>query len=60
LETDMENMDFPDEAIQAYLKLIELNMASWKPDVSEWLHSSEAELPLRQLLANVPCSATIH
>lgn len=56
----MENTDFPDDAIRAYLKLIELNMASWKPDVAEWLHSAEAELPLRQLLANVPCSATIH
>lgn len=57
---DIETMQLPDEAIHAYLKLIELNMASWKPDVAAWLHSAEAELPLRQLLANVPCSATIH
>ena len=60
VENDMERQQLPDVAIHAYLKLIELYMASWKPQVSEWLHSGAAEAPLRQLLEHVPCSATIH
>ncbi len=60
MEIEMETTELPDVAIHAYLKLIELNMASWKPHVSEWLHSGEAEAPLKQLLEHVPCSATIH
>ena len=56
----MDAIDLPDGAIHAYLKLIELNMASWKPQVAEWLHSEDAGPSLKKLLAVVPCSATIH
>lgn len=56
----VETIELPAVAVHAYLKLIELNMTSWRPQVAEWLHSADAEEPLKQLLANVPCSATIH
>jgi hypothetical protein len=60
MEVYMEHLEFPPSAVHAYLKLVELNMASWKPDVAAWLHSDEAQLPLRELLENVPCSPTVH
>ena len=56
----MDAAYLPDEAVHAYLKLIELNMTSWKPQVAEWLHSEGAEPSLKQLLAIVPCSPTVH
>ena len=56
----METTEFPAESIQAYLKLIELNMSGWKPQVAAWLHSDAAQMPLQQLLAVVPCSPTLH
>ena len=56
----MDAVELPDNAIRAYLKLIELNMASWQPRVAEWLHSEDAEPSLKELLAIVPCSPTIH
>lgn len=56
----METIEMPAVAIHAYFKLIELNMTSWRPQVAKWLHSSDAEEPLRELLVNVPCSATVH
>ena len=49
-----------DAAINAYLELIALNMKVWRPEVAAWLHSKDAEAPLRELLAIVPCSPTIH
>ncbi len=52
--------DLPLASIQAYLRLMELNLGSWRPHVAEWLHSEEAEEPLKQLLVMVPCSPTIH
>ena len=54
------NTELPAVALHAWFKLIELNLAAWRPQVAQWLHSSEAEEPLRELLENVPCSATIH
>jgi hypothetical protein len=56
----MESIELPEAAIHAYLRLIELNLGSWKPQVAEWLHSEEAEAPLKELLAMVPCSPTVH
>ena len=47
-------------ALQAYKRLIQLNMESWKPEVTDWLHSAEAEPVLEELLAIVPCSGTVH
>jgi hypothetical protein len=55
-----DGLDLPDAAINAYLKLIELNMASWQPHISQWLHSEDAEPSVKQLLALVPCSPTLH
>jgi hypothetical protein len=42
------------------LRLIELNLGAWRPHVAEWLHSPEAEAPLKELLILVPCSPTLH
>lgn len=56
----METMDVPEPVIKAYLRLIELNLGSWRPQVTEWLHSPEAEAPLKELLEFVPCSSTLH
>ena len=55
-----EKIELPDAAIQAYLRLIELNLAGWRPHVAEWLHSEAAEAPLKELLSLVPCSPTLH
>jgi hypothetical protein len=55
-----DQIELPDAAIQAYLQLIELNLGSWRPQVAEWLHSQEAEAPLKELLIMVPCSPTLH
>ena len=56
----MENVEVPEQVLNAYLRLIELNLGSWKPQVAAWLHSPEAEAPLKELLAMVPCSPTLH
>ena len=50
----------PEASIQAYLRLMELNLGSWRPQVAAWLHSQEAEAPLKELLTMVPCSPTLH
>ena len=55
-----DQIELPDAAIKAYLRLIELNLGSWRPHVAEWLHSREAEAPLKELLLMVPCSPTLH
>ena len=56
----IEKIELPDAAIQAYLRLMELNLASWRPQIAQWLHSEEAEAPLKELLSLVPCSPTLH
>lgn len=56
----MNAVELPASALHAYFKLIELNLAAWKPQVAEWLHSDDAQGQLKELLENVPCSATIH
>jgi len=56
----MDNIELPDASIQAYLRLMELNFGAWRPQVAEWLHSQEAEAPLKELLTMVPCSPTLH
>jgi hypothetical protein len=50
----------PEAAIHAYRQLLQLNFESWKPEVYDWLHSEDAEPVLKELLAVVPCSVTIH
>ena len=56
----MEIEFLPEASIQAYLQLIALNLGSWKPQVAEWLHSEDAAPELKELLAMVPCSPTVH
>ncbi len=55
-------MDYylPPASVQAYRQLIELNFQSWKPEVTDWLHSEDAEPVLETLLVHVPCSETLH
>lgn len=50
----------PEAVIQAYQTLMQLNMQSWKPEVNDWLHSEDAAPVLKDLLASVPCSGTLH
>ena len=59
-EMEMVTGYTPEAVIQAYRRLIQLNMESWKPEVNDWLHSEEAEPVLEELLAMVPCSGTVH
>ncbi len=58
-ETDMENM-IPAASVEAWRQLVALNLQRYQPEVESWLHSEEAEPVLQQLLANVPCSRTLH
>jgi len=55
----MENF-IPAASIYAWQQLQELNQHLYKQEVTDWLHSEAAEPVLSQLLANVPCSATVH
>ena len=56
----MDNIELTQASIDAYLRLIALNLGSWQPKVSAWLHSQEAEAELKELLQMVPCSPTLH
>jgi hypothetical protein len=56
----MDTSELTEASIDAYLQLIELNLGSWQPNVSAWLHSQEAEATLKKLLEMVPCSPTLH
>ena len=56
----MDNIEISQASIDAYLRLIALNLGSWQPKVSAWLHSREAEAELKELLEMVPCSPTLH
>ncbi len=49
-----------DAMIEAYQRLVQLNLGSWEPEVTDWLHSEDAGPVLRELLAFVPCSSTVH
>jgi hypothetical protein len=56
----MESQYLTAASIQAYIELIALNMRSWRPEVSAWLHSDASAPALGELLAAVPCSPTVH
>ncbi len=56
----MDTIELPEASVEAYLRLIELNLGSWHPRVSAWLHSQEAEATLKEILSLVPCSPTVH
>jgi hypothetical protein len=59
-EIDMATAYVSEEMLQAYRRLIQLNLESWRPEVNDWLHSEEAEPERIELLAIVPCSITMH
>jgi hypothetical protein len=59
-EIDMATAYVSEEMLQAYRRLIQLNLESWRPEVNDWLHSEEAEPELIKLLTIVPCSITLH
>ena len=50
----------PIEVIQAFQQLLLLNLESHKPQVTDWLHSEDAEPVLKRLLVHVPCVGRIH
>ena len=54
------SIELSQASIEAYLRLMALNLGSWQPKVSAWLHSQEAEAELKELLEQVPCSPTLH
>jgi hypothetical protein len=58
-EVDMEDY-IPAASIEAYRQLLALNLKLYKPEVTIWLHSEDAEPVLTQILVNVPCSETLH
>jgi hypothetical protein len=47
-------------AIHASRQLIAINQKSGELEMQEWLESEVAESLLTELLANIPCSPTIH
>ena len=55
-------MDYqvPPASVFAYRPLLELNTQVRTPEMTEWLHSQEAEPLLAQILIDVPCSVTLH
>ena len=50
----------PEAVLMAWQRLIQLNVESWKPEVAAWLHSAESEPEVKEFLALVPCSTTVH
>ncbi|MEE4185997.1 MAG: hypothetical protein V2J12_09545 [Gammaproteobacteria bacterium] len=50
----------PAVSLEAWRQLVALNLQRYQPEVTDWLHSDEAQPVLQQLLANVPCSMTVH
>lgn len=40
--------------------MMQLNLTSHQPKVTEWLHSDDADPVLKQLLVNVPCAGPMH
>ena len=58
-EVDMEHY-IPAASVEAYRQLLGLNLQLYKPEVTDWLHSKEAEPVLSQILLHVPCSETLH
>jgi hypothetical protein len=56
----MHTNQVPEAVIQAFKRLVQLNLESHKPEVADWLHSEDAEPELKALLEMVPCSPTFH
>jgi len=50
----------PEAAMLAYQRLVQLNLELYKPEVTDWLHSEDAEPALKELLKNVPCLGHVH
>jgi len=50
----------PEAVMLAYRQLVQLNLESYRPEVSDWLHSEDAKPVLKQLLAATPCAGSVH
>jgi hypothetical protein len=50
----------PEAAILAYQRLVQLNLELHKPEVTDWLHSEDAEPALKKMLENVPSLGHVH
>ena len=55
----MENY-IPAASVEAWRQLLAINLQLCKPEVTDWLHSEEAEPVLQQILVNIPCSEILH
>ena len=40
----MDTIELPEASVEAYLRLIELNLGSWHPRVSAWLHRASGPM----------------
>ncbi len=52
----MESIFVHEEIMKAQLALLVINFSSWKPDISQWLHSEDSETSLREMLQYAPCT----
>lgn len=57
---EQQSNEIPVTVIQAYQRLVQLNLELHKPEVEQWLHSEDAEPALREMLAHLPCLGQIH
>ena len=52
----MESIFVHEEAMKAQFALLVINFSSWRPDISQWLHSEDSETSLREVLQYAPCT----
>jgi len=60
MSMEFTSHELPEEALQAWVELLQLNLTLHQPKVEAWLHSEEADPILKELLINVPCPAVIN
>jgi hypothetical protein len=57
---EIHSEDVPQAVIQAYEKLVKLNLELHKPEVEKWLHSDDSQPELKEMLLNLPCLGQIY
>jgi hypothetical protein len=57
---ESHNDEVPKLVIQAYQRLVRLNLELHKPAVEKWLHSEDSNPELKEMLLNLPCLGQIH
>lgn len=57
---ESNNDEIPKAVMQAYQKLVRLNLELHKPEVEQWLHSDDSQPELKEMLENLPCLGEIH